>query len=106
MNYRLYRNEKLLWEFKFPILELRELEDRYIVLLEIPMNQIYNENVLCISKDGKLIWRIEYRDFPQPRSHYQGTEYNHNQLIVYNLNSFSVHVDIDTGRILRTDFTK
>lgn len=106
MNSKLIRDNKIIHEFPFAIQEIRELDDRYIIVLRVPQDKIYNENVFCVSKEGKMLWQIEKRDLMREKSPYIGTAYDKKELIIYNLYSFEMRVDINTGRILSTEFSK
>lgn len=106
MNSKIIKGNKIVYEFPFPIQEIRELQDRYLVTLRIPPEKIFNENIFCISNDGKLLWQIEKRELMRNNSPYIGSDYTENELIVFNLYSFAMKVDIDTGKITEVLYTK
>ena|ERR1700742_1416990 len=50
--------------FKYPIKEHLEFEGMIIVLLDVPINVVYNENVFGVSLIDNHTWQIEKRDYP------------------------------------------
>lgn len=56
-NELLIGNQKVV--FKYNIRYVEKVNDTFVVLLEIPYNEMYLDNVFGVSKNGEIIWRIE-----------------------------------------------
>jgi hypothetical protein len=81
---KVYFEKLKVGDFKFPIRCILDLSDRYIILLEIPSNELFPENIFCVSKRGEMLWQLEKKEMPHPLSAYYGLEYsNNNTLLVY-----------------------
>ncbi len=102
---KVYFGNRKVGDFKYPIRCLLDLTNKYIVLLEVPSNEMYSENVFCINKEGKLLWQIEKKKMPHSFSSYYGLDYNKNALLVYS-SSIERLVDLNSGKILETDIVK
>ena len=101
----LYRNEKLIQEFKYPIRCMLDLENKYIIVLEIPTGVQINDNVYCINKDGRLLWQIEQRYYEGESPSYHNVWITSEGLFAYRPN-YEYKIDIATGKILSVDFLK
>src|SRR5687768_1705393 len=104
--YRLLKDNNLLYVFPHPMTEVRELEDRFIVILQVPREEIFKDNVFCISKSGKLLWQIEDRGNNVDYRRFIGSSYHYNNLEIADNIGYTFTVDIDTGKILKAEFTK
>lgn len=116
----LYYDNKHICEFGFLINSIKEHNDNCIVMLE-PQE---NENVYCLNRSGKLIWKIppdegiheiikmntnslfEGKKYYESKCPYTGIDIVNGELYLYNWCGFSMKVDVNTGQILNVDFVK
>mgnify|MGYP003299985060 FL=1 len=47
------------FKFKFDIRDVIQYENKYIILLAIPFNQIVINNIYCLDEDAKMVWQSE-----------------------------------------------
>lgn len=92
-------------EFMYPIRNLLDLTDRYVILLEIPSTVDFPDNIFCYSKKGEKLWQIEKKEMPHKFSTYYSLAYTSGSLLVYS-SSIERIVDLNTGKIIKTDFIK
>jgi hypothetical protein len=98
--------------FKFPIDDSIEIADMIIILLYVPVNGNFNENVFGVSlSEKKIRWQIEKKVFPiQPftglECKYKGIGVVENKLILNNWCDMYLIVDPVTGNILEERETR
>lgn len=93
-------------EFEHEIKKVLRIGDLIIVLLKIPSGVILNENVIGITGDGRVRWKIENIVQENIDSPYIDIEVTIHGLNAYNWSGIRVGVDIDSGRILNKRITK
>ena len=101
-------NEKRAY-FDYPIGAIFETCGILIVVLDIPPKQSMTENVFGISKTGEVIWQIER--IPQtshPVNRYTSIKDNSISgiAVAWNWNCTNVYIDVNTGKVIDTEFTK
>ncbi|MBS3914965.1 MAG: hypothetical protein KG003_10725 [Bacteroidetes bacterium] len=101
----IYNKHLKIVDFNYPIRSILELPDRYVIVLEIPSEIHYPNNVFCYNKDGKLLWQVESQELLHPITSYYGLEYKDNHLIIFS-SSIEREIDINTGKIINADFFK
>lgn len=99
---RIYFLDKKIGEFKYPIRSILYLEYKMIVLLEVPSNEFFSENVFCINNDGEVLWQIEKNEMLHPFSSYYELALRNNSLFVFS-SGIERKIDIDSGKILNTE---
>ncbi len=80
--------------------------DEYIVLLNVPSGKIYNENVFCIKSNGELKWQIEKTRKEKEDMPYTNIVLNEGNLKVVNYDGWSEYIDLETGKIIISKYTK
>ena len=105
---------KILYTFDHNIQEIVEFDSLFFVLLENNWKEVFNQNLLCISNEGKLIWRCEDmlagrnpESSVPPYAHYTNIWMKGDQL--WGSNYFGTHenlLDIRTGKILESYYSK
>ena len=103
LNYECQKKEI---NFLFPIRQVLELENMLIVRLEPDIGKIFNENVFCYDKEGKLIWQIEPIHYFIPDSPYTSIHMEGDRLFLYNWSGIEVEVCPKNGSILYKKFIK
>jgi hypothetical protein len=97
-------------DFNFPIDSCIEIEDMLIMLLSIPVNTQYNENVFGVSVSSKEIkWQIEKRRYIpayKQQCPFVSIVVNQGELRLNNWCSVYFIVDPSTGKILKEGETR
>ncbi|GAA0110520.1 MULTISPECIES: hypothetical protein [Clostridium] len=95
--------------FKYNILEIEEVSDKILVLLKIEPGCSELDNLYCISRDGKMLWRIEAVDenyagkLRFPYFGISSINLKHSVVDFYGRRFF---FDIETGKIVGKDIVK
>lgn len=90
----------VIYKFSYPIQEVLKLDDMYVVILDYPLTKVFEPNVFCISREGKLLWQIEKKGEYKDNSAYTTSVYEEGKLIIYNFFGFAQEIDKKTGKIL------
>lgn len=105
---RIDKNKLLLTEaieFPFPVSKYILNQDKVLVLLDIPKDIIFNENVYCVGLDGNIIWQISKQDYLYDNSPFVNIrESNDGSIWIVNWDGSQYAVDIDTGDIIKKSF--
>ena len=108
-------NELLLGEnkrisFDYPIRAILNSFGVFVILLEIPTKQSMTENVFGVSQEGEILWQIEKipETATDPVNRYTGIGDSNiaGIVVAFNWNCTNVFVDINTGKVIDTEFTK
>ncbi|HUH74589.1 MAG TPA: hypothetical protein VLZ75_09285 [Chitinophagales bacterium] len=84
-----------------------KIKNIVIVLLEIPYNQINNENIFCKSLDtSEISWTIERKRSKADNSPYVNIFLNNEKLFAVNYDGWTEEIDINDGKIVGSKFTK
>ena len=95
--------------FDCPIRSVLETSGIIVVLLHIPAGKIMTENVFGISGEGKVIWQIERipETATDPLNRYVALWDNTPGVaLACNWNCTNAYVDVKTGKVIDTKFTK
>ena len=96
--------------YQFEIEEYVIIDNLIFILFGMPVDFIYNRNVVSFNFDGEKIWQIEECQCEGGgfNCRYSGifSEENSNKLRLYNTSGFSLLVDPYSGEILEREFTK
>lgn len=102
-------NEKLI-TFDYPIGMIFETCGILLIVLDVPPKQSMPENVFAVSKEGKILWQIEHspKTGLDPANRYTGVGDSSISGIVVasNWNCTNFYVDVKTGKVVDTEFTK
>ena len=102
---KLLLNEEV--KFPFPITKCIVSQNRVLVLLNIPPDVIFNENVYCVGLNGNIIWQISKQDYLYENSPFINiVESDNGDILVINWDGSQYAVDIETGNILTRNFHK
>jgi hypothetical protein len=98
-------------KFDYPIGSIFETCGILIVVLDVPPEQIMTENVFGVSKQGEIIWQIETTpktSYPCLTNRYVSVKDSSISGIamVWNFNCTAVFIDVKTGKVVDTKFTK
>jgi hypothetical protein len=96
--------------FDYSIKSILETENIIIVVLDVPPKLSMTENVFGVSAEGNIIWQIERipETANDPVNCYVGLSAHtlQSKCFVTNWNCICATVDIKTGKVLDTQFTK
>lgn len=92
--------------FDSTILTTVEAGDVTVVVLAQPQNRDSSENVYAVGGDGRVIWRVSPRDFPEGPDYYVGASKAGNAVRLIHFSGFVLEVDPSTGRVLTQRFVK
>jgi hypothetical protein len=94
-------------EFDFPISKVLEFDNKILVLLDV-LDGIFNRNVFAISNLGDFLWQIQKSKELDAIGNCPFTSFDirNGNLSLFNWCGFRFTVDIDTGEIMSSIFTK
>jgi len=95
--------------FEYPIADAKSTQSLIVVLLDVPLGTRDNRNVYAINDNAELLWRIERMSNLDliGQCPYNGImTVNEESVTLYNWCGFSVVVNIHTGTIISSLFTK
>ena len=79
-------------------------ESQCVILLDwMASKEPTFENLLCVDRDGRVIWKAE---LPQSHDFYSTFELSADGLHAFSFSCFRVKLDTKTGQILESQFTK
>jgi hypothetical protein len=79
--------------------------DDVIVLLDYMGGPKNFRNVLRVARSGDIVWRAELPDRSGPEA-YVSLELGSDGLVGYSWSGYSVVLEVDSGRITRSEFVK
>jgi hypothetical protein len=78
-------------------------DDIGIYLYEVPMQKIFNKNIVCKDNDGNILWQIkDVSEGIEPLQDWPFTNiepYNNEKIIAVNYNGWQYYVSIKTGEM-------
>lgn len=92
--------------FDFPIRQLIEFHNCFIIRLEVDVDKIYNENVFGVSLEGKMLWQIEPMPHIDEQNPYTGMGREGDLIKLYSWIGINVTVIPYTGQIIEKGFSK
>jgi len=104
--YNLEYNGQVVSSFLYPIDRVVEIAETIIILLDVPSNAIYNENIYCITKDGEPVWQIEKTRPNNVESPYVNIYLSNDKLMAVNYDGWTEEVNISSGHIVNSKFSK
>ena len=107
-NVLILQNSKRV-SFDYPIGSVLETAGIIVITLEIPPGQSMTENVFGVSEDGEIVWQIERipGTATNPINRYTGLgEDSAGIAVASNWNCTDVYIDVKTGKVIDTIFTK
>ena len=103
-NKSLFLNETIVREFDFPISSIVEFENCVVVLLNRDFYKKDNENVFCLSKNGKLIWQVPRYDYSCKRSPFVDICKESDNIKLWNWDSSFIIIEPESGKIITTPY--
>ncbi|MBE0537108.1 MAG: hypothetical protein IH624_15715 [Phycisphaerae bacterium] len=96
--------------FCYPIGTILETCGNLLIVLDVPAKQSMPENLFAVSEDGEILWQIEHspKTGLDPANRFTGVRESSISGIVVasNWNCVNFYVDVKTGRVVDTEFTK
>ena len=96
--------------FDYPIEMVYETCGIMLVLLDVPPKQSMAENIFAVSKEGEILWQIEHspNTGTDPANRYTGIGDSSipGIAVASNWNGMNFYIDIKSGKIMDTEFTK
>ncbi len=79
-----------------------DYKQRIIYLYEVPLKSIFNQNIVCKSPTGEIIWQVKdiFEDLTSQDSPFTNIEhFNEDKFIAYNFIGGAYYVSIKTGEL-------
>jgi len=92
--------------FEFPIRQAVLFEEKLLVRIEPEVRKICNENVFCVSLEGKILWQIAPTPHIYVDSPYTGIGKDGKYAKLYNWDGTDLIVNPSTGEIIKKSFSK
>lgn len=92
--------------FDYPVNDFLVFQKVIVVILDVPVQEKFNENVFAISDKGNILWQIEKRQLVYENSPYTGIESSGDNVILYNWDGLKLTVVAETGKIISQRFEK
>ena len=103
---KLFIFEKLVYTFLYGINNYLIYDNKIIVLLSVPDQVSYNENIFCFNLDGNLLWQVARANEHNKICPFTGISINNNKFTPYKSCGILCIVDVNTGKILSSEFIK
>ena len=108
-NILIIQNEERV-TFSYPIGMIFETCGILLVVLDVPPKQSMQENIFAVSKEGEVLWQIEHSPKTGTASINRYTAIGDSSIqgivVAWNWNCTNFYVDVKTGKIVDTEFTK
>ncbi len=93
-------------EFEETIAETMFISNKFIVIRLKSIGYKDDRNVHCLSIEGKLLWKIGARAYPNGPSSVSGIYIENDKLFAYRFCGFEEEIDLTTGKILSSELIK
>jgi hypothetical protein len=107
-KFLLGKNKRI--SFDYPIRAALNSCGIIVVVLDIPPKQSMTENVFGISEDGDIIWQIERISETASDTVNRYTGIGGSSVdgiaVAFNWNCTNVYINVETGKVISTEFTK
>lgn len=84
----------------YPIKQRLEVEGVNVVLLGVPPEHHYPENIFGLSEKGDVLWQIEARPSKAPNNRYTSIRDEVGIAVATTEDGFQRKVDVKTGKVL------
>lgn len=84
----------------YPIKQRLEIEGVNVLLLNIPPDQDYPQNIFGVSEKGDVLWQIEPRPSQAPHNHYTSIRDEVGVVVAQTEDKFQRKVDPKNGKVL------
>jgi hypothetical protein len=100
-------NDDRTTQFSWPIRQVIQFNGLLIVRVEPDPNIRFNQNVYAVDRrTGEILWQIERREYGYGNSPYTSVCMEGTKLIAGNWDGWDDTVDLSTGKILGSRFSK
>lgn len=93
-------------EFPYPVSKVKYFEGVYIVLVEPPFGERFNENAYGVNGEGEILWKVTAVKHVREDSPYTGISEKAGVALLHNWDGYTLAIEPRTGKILREQFTK
>lgn len=87
----------------YPIKQRLEIDGVNVLLLNIPPDQDYPQNIFGVSEKGDVLWQIEPRPSEMPHNHYSSIRDEVGVVVAQTEDRFQRKVDPKNGKVLAED---
>ncbi len=84
----------------YPIKQRLEIDGVNILLLNVPPDQAYPQNVFGVSEKGDVLWQIEPRSSQLPNPHYTSIRDEVGLVVARTEDKIQRKIDPKTGKVL------
>lgn len=100
------KNEKKVMTFPYPVADVIQFPDFFVVRLEPAIKSRFNENVYGVDLEGKIAWQIARRDHVYEDSPYTAIAQEGELVKLFNWDGEELTVDPNSGRIIKKGYGK
>jgi len=93
-------------DLSYPVAELISFKEFSVVRFDVPIDEVYNENVVAIDSDGCLMWKIASRKYVYENSPYMKIIREGENVVAHNWDGQVLVLHSKTGRIVEKRQTK
>jgi hypothetical protein len=84
----------------YPIKERLEIDGINVLLLNVPPDQAYPQNLFGVTEKGDVLWQVEPRPSSAPNPHYTSICDEVGELVALTEDKMQRKVDQTTGKVL------
>lgn len=84
----------------YPIAQRLEIEGVNVVLLAVPPEQNYPQNVFGLTEKGDVLWQVERRSSDEPRNRYVSLRDEVGMVVAVSEDRYQRKIDAKTGKVL------
>ncbi len=84
----------------YPIKERLEIDGIYVLLLNVPPDQAYPQNLFGVSEKGDVLWQVEPRSSNVPNQRYTSIRDEVGVIVASTEDKLTRKVDPKTGKVL------
>ena len=100
-----FYDNNLLYTFPFPIKEHLLIGQNVLILLDVPYDIVFNENIFCFDSE-KLVWQVERQDEHNEVCPFTSMSYDNNTFSGYKWCGIDCKIDLITGKITSSELIK
>jgi hypothetical protein len=89
----------------YPIAQRLEIEGVNVVLLAVPPEQNYPQNVFGLNAQGDVLWQVEPRSSEEPRNRYLSLRDEVGIVVAVSEDHYQRKIDAKTGKVLQEERT-
>lgn len=93
-------------KFEYPIRQVIQFKNRFLVRLEPDIGKLLNENIYCLGSNGELLWQVKPTQYIDADCPYTNIIISDSSLYAFNWSGEKVQIDLNSGDIIKKNFTK